>query len=184
MSAFEYISTFLGIILGLAVVHLLGGVSLILDQRVTARLSKIHLVWVLNMFLLIMWVWWSNWQLEQVEAFSRLHYISIVLFSVSLYLMCGLLFPVRGKEVEDFDAQFEMNRSRFFHVGQLLVLASGLKGYVDRVVLGEPHTTERFITLVALAVLFGIGSRTASPRYHWPLALAFLLFVARWISTE
>ena len=34
MSAFEYLSTFMAIILGLAVVHLLGGVSLILDRRV------------------------------------------------------------------------------------------------------------------------------------------------------
>ena len=39
MSAFEYLSVFMSIILGLAVVHLLGGVSLILDQRVTARLN-------------------------------------------------------------------------------------------------------------------------------------------------
>jgi hypothetical protein len=117
VSAFEYLSVFISIILGLAVVHLLGGVSLIIDQRVRARLDAIHLLWVLNMFTLITWVWWGNWQLNDVIAFSPVHYVAMVLFSVVVYLMCGLLFPVRGKEVEDFQEQFEMNRSRFFYLG-------------------------------------------------------------------
>ncbi|MEM9301599.1 MAG: hypothetical protein AAGE01_05780 [Pseudomonadota bacterium] len=184
MSAFEYLSVFLSLIMGLAVVHLLGGISLILDQRVTARLSGIHLTWVANMFLVIMWVWWANWDLEQIDVFSPLHYVSMVLFSVVLYLMCGLLFPVRGKEVEDFHEQFEMNRSRFFVLGLALILAAAIKGYVDRVVLEEPHTTERFIMLTTLAVLFGIAARTSNNRFHWPLAVGFLLLTVRWITTE
>jgi hypothetical protein len=140
VSAFEYLSVFISIILGLAVVHLLGGVSLIIDQRVRARLDAIHLLWVLNMFTLITWVWWGNWQLNDVVAFSSLHYVAMVLFSVVVYLMCGLLFPVRGREVEDFQEQFEMNRSRFFYLGLALAVAAALKGHVDRQVLAEPDT--------------------------------------------
>lgn len=184
MSAFEYISVFLSLIMGLAVVHLLGGVSLILDQRVKARLSGIHLLWVLNMFLLIMWVWWANWELEAIDVFSPWHYAAMVLFSVVLYLMCGLLFPVRGKEVEEFHEQFEMNRKRFFYLGQALLVAAAMKGYVDRVVLDEPHVTERFAGVAVLVALFGIATRTASPRYHWALAVGFLLLTVRWIATE
>jgi hypothetical protein len=184
LSAFEYLSVFVSIILGLAVVHLLGGVSLILDQRVIARLYWVHFAWVVNMFSLITWVWWSNWQLNDVPAFSSIHYLSMVLFCVTLYLMCGLLFPVRGKEVEDFRDQFEMNRSRFFHLGQALVLAAALNGYVDRQVLGEPNTLERSITLVALAVLFGIAARTSSRRFQGALAIGFFLMMVRWIITE
>lgn len=36
MSIFEHYSVFVSIILGLAVVHLLGGISLILDKRTPA----------------------------------------------------------------------------------------------------------------------------------------------------
>jgi len=184
MSAFEYLSVFVSIILGLAVVHLLGGVSLILDQRVTARLYWVHFAWVVNMFSLITWVWWGNWQLNDIPAFSPVHYLAMVLFSVALYLMCGLLFPVRGKEVEDFHEQFEMNRSRFFHLGQALVVAAALKGYVDRQVLAEPDTLERAIALGLLAVLFGVAARTSSRRFHGALALGFFLLTVRWILTE
>ena len=184
MSAFEYFSVFMSIILGLAVVHLLGGVSLILDQRVTARTSWVHLMWVLNMFSLIIWVWWGNWQLHDVESFSPVHYVAMVLFSVVLYLMCGLLFPVKGNEVEDFYEQFEMNRSRFFYLGLALVLAALLKGYVDRQVLAQPDTIERFVLLAVLAVLFGFATRISARSFHFSLALGFFALTLRWIFTE
>jgi hypothetical protein len=184
MSAFEYLSTFMSIILGLAVIHLLAGVSLILDQRVTARLYWVHGFWVLNMFSLITWVWWGNWQLQGIEEFSPVHYLSMVLFSVTLYLMCGLLFPVRGKEIEDFHAQFERNRSRFFYLGEAVVVAAALKGYVDRQVLKEPDTVERLIMLGVLAVLFAIAANTSSRRFHGAFAVAFFTFTVRWILTE
>lgn len=184
MSAFEYLSTFLAIILGLAVVHLLGGISLILDRRVTAKPYWVHFIWVLNMFSVITWVWWGNWQLESIEVFSPVHYLAMVLFSVALYLMCGLLFPVQGKEVEDFRAQFEMNRSRFFYVGLVLLVAAALKGYVDRHALEEPDTLERAIMLIIVSVLFTIGARTGSSRFHGILAVGFFLLMLRWIITE
>jgi len=184
MTAFEYFSGFMSVILGLAVVHLLGGVSLILDQRVRARLYWVHSVWVLNMFSLITWVWWGHWQLHGVESFSPMLYGSMVLFSVTLYLMCGLLFPVRGKEVDDFHAQFEMNRSRFFYLGEALLVAAALKGYVDRLAIEEPDTVERAITLAVLAVLFGVGANTSSRRFHLVFACLFFAFTVRWILTE
>ena len=184
MSAFEYFSVFMSIILGLAVVHLLGGLSLILDQRVKARLYGVHLIWVLNMFSLIIWVWWGNWQLNNIESFSPVHYVSMVLFSVVLYLMCGLLFPVKGREIEDFHQQFELNRSRFFYLGLALVVAALLKGYVDRQVLEEPDTLERLVMLAILALLFGIAARTPARIYQTALAVTFFLFSLRWIFTE
>lgn len=184
MSAFEYLSVFISIILGLAVVHLLGGVSLILDRRVIARLYWVHMVWVANMFSLICWVWWANWQLNDIEAFSVFHYIAMVLFSVVVYLMCGLLFPVKGNEVEDFHEQFEMNRARFFYLAQVMLVAAMLKGYVDRQVLVEPNTLERYVMFVSLALLFGLGSRLRSQAYQGSIAVIFFLLTLRWILTE
>ncbi len=184
MSAFEYVSVFMSIILGLAVVHLLGGVSLILDQRVKAKNDWIHFAWVINLFSLITWVWWGNWQLHDVAAFSPLHYLAMVMFCVALYLMCGLLFPVRGDEVEDFHEQFEMNRSRFFYLGNALLVAAALKGYVDRQVLEEPDTLERAIMLGLLAIAFFTAARTSSRTYQGVLAVAFFALTIRWIVTE
>lgn len=184
MSAFEYMSAFLAIILGLAVIHLLGGISLILDKRIIARLDGIHLMWVFSMFAVIMFVWWANWQLNEIEEFTPLHYVSMVLYSVVLYLMCGLLFPVRGAEVQDFAEQFELNRVQFFCLGEALVVASAIKGHVDRTVLKEPDTMERFALLGVLAVLFAIAAMTRNRAYQWTLSIAFPVLILYWIITE
>jgi len=98
--------------------------------------------------------------------------------------MCGLLFPVKGKEVEDFYEQFEMNRSRFFLLGLALVVAALLKGYVDRQVLEEPDTIERVVMLGILAVLFGIAAKTPQRIYQGALAVIFFALTLRWIFTE
>ncbi|MGD9021334.1 MAG: hypothetical protein PVF46_06015, partial [Lysobacterales bacterium] len=128
--------------------------------------------------------WWANWQLNGVESFSPIHYASMVIFAVVLYLMCGLLFPVRGSEVEDFYEQFEINRARFFYLGEALLVAAVLKGYVDRQVLSEPNTLERSVMLAVLALLFGIASRSRSRTFHGALAVTFFALTLRWIFTE
>jgi hypothetical protein len=108
----------------------------------------------------------------------------MVIFAVVLYLMCGLLFPVRGSEVEDFYEQFEINRARFFYLGEALLVAAVLKGYVDRQVLSEPNTLERSVMLAVLALLFGIASRSRSRTFHGALAVTFFALTLRWIFTE
>jgi len=108
----------------------------------------------------------------------------MVLFSVVVYLMCGLLFPVRGKEVEDFHEQFEMNRSRFFYLGLALAVAALLKGHVDREVLEEPDTIERAIALGIVATLFVIAANTRQRQFHWCVGLLFLALLLRLIFTE
>ena len=116
--------------------------------------------------------------------FSRAHFVSMVLFSVVLYLMCGLLFPIRGSEIEDFHEQFELNRVQFFWLGEALVVAAALKGHVDRAVLGEPDTTSRFAMLVLLAAAFLCATRTSNRTFHGALAIAFSILILYWIATE
>lgn len=45
MTIFEHVPVFISIILGLALVHLLGGVSHLLDARARVKISWAHLLW-------------------------------------------------------------------------------------------------------------------------------------------
>ena len=73
--------------------------------------------------------------------------------------------------------------SRFFYLGQALVVAALLKGYVDRQVLEEPDIMERLIFLASLALLFGIAAGTPARIYQTALAVAFFALTLRWIFT-
>ncbi|MEM7708148.1 MAG: hypothetical protein AAF358_21525 [Pseudomonadota bacterium] len=181
MSIFEHISVFLSIILGLAIVHLLGGLSLILDRRVQARVYWVHLLWVANLLFVSVLVWLGNFVLSDVEVFSVWHFLNLVAYCMVIYLMSGLLFPVRGGEVTDFRAHFEANRVRFFSLGLLFVLTDIVDGLLEHLAIGLPLAPGQFITLGLEFVLFVGGLKTASERYHGAVAVLFCLGSIGWL---
>ncbi|MEM9303861.1 MAG: hypothetical protein AAGE01_17225 [Pseudomonadota bacterium] len=157
MSIFEHVSVFISIILGLGVVHLLGGISLILDTRVRARVYWIHLLWTANLLLLSVLVWLANFVLSPLETFSAPHILNLVAYSMTIYLMCGLLYPVRGGEVTDFREHFHANRVRFYVVGLLFVATDALDGVLERQVTHLDFNPFQYGTLGVWAGCFMIA---------------------------
>lgn len=181
MTIFEHLSVFVSIILGLAVVHLLGGVSLILDQRVKAKLYGVHLAWTANMLLVIVLAWVGNFLLADLQAFNIWHFLNLVLYSMLIYLMSGLLYPVRGGEVTDFREYFHANRARFFGVGLLFVAADALDGVMEARATGIEFNPGQFATLGVFFLLFAVGIRNSSEGYNRAAAAVFFLGLLGWL---
>jgi len=95
---------------------LVSGVVLLLAARVRARWDWIHGVWTTKVFITTMLVWWFNFGLTEVREWTLPFFLNLVAHSVVFYLMSGLLFPVRGAEVEDSRSHFEAKRPRFIMV--------------------------------------------------------------------
>jgi hypothetical protein len=175
MTIFEHLSVFVSIILGLAVVHLLGGVSLILDARIRAAVYWIHLMWTANMLFLIVLVWLGNFVLAPVTVFSAAHFLNLIAYSMVIYLMSGLLYPVHGEEVTDFREHFFANRRRFFSLGVLFVLTDAVDGFLEHRATQVDLNTGQYATLAVWFVLFVIGIRTSGERFHGLAAVVFFL---------
>ena len=175
MSIFEYVSVFISVILGLAVVHLLGGLSLVLDTRVKTRVYWVHLLWTANMLFLTTLVWVGNFVLADVGAFTVWHFLNMVLYSMFIYLMSGLLYPVKGAEVTDFLHHFNDNRKRFYGVGLCLVITDTVDGLLEHRVIGGDLNPGQFATLTVYAILFIVGIVFKSRRFDAFTAVVFLL---------
>lgn len=175
MTIFEHVSVFISIILGLAVVHLLGGVSLILDTRVRTRTYGVHLAWTLNMLFLIVLAWLGNFVLAPVAEFSAVHFFNLLAYSMVIYLMSGLLYPVRGEEVTDFREHFRSNRPRFFGLGMVFVTTDALDGVLEARATGLDLNPFQFAQLAIFFVLFGIGIRNESETFHRAMVVLFFL---------
>ena len=175
MSIFEHVSVFISVILGLAVVHLLGGLLLTLDKRVKSRTYWVHLTWTFNMLFMTALVWIGNFMLAEVAAFSVWHFLNMVLYSMFIYLMSGLLYPVRGSDVTDFMVHFNDNRKRFYAIGLCLVLTDAVDGLLEQKVLGGDLNPGQFITLAVYAVLFIAGLLYNNRRFDGIVALVFLV---------
>ena len=180
MDPYEYLTVFVSVIFGLAVVHLLSGVSLILDTRVRERVDWIHAVWTANVFLTTLLVWWFNFGLTAIQEWTLLHFLDLVAYAVVLYLMSGLLYPVRGAEIIDFRVHFECNRRRFFMVCLAFQTVDLADVALEGQALGFGWDPLRLALIVLFAAAFVIGIRNNNRAFHGALAIAWLLVCVWW----
>lgn len=137
-----------------------------LDARVKTKLYWVHLLWTVNLMLLIALVWFANFALSNATDIGLLHYFVLLGYSVSIYLMCALMFPVKGDEVTDFRLHYFANRVRFCAVGLLFVVTDALDGLIEAATLNLPLNLGQFGTLTVYGVLFLVGMVTTSQRFH------------------
>lgn len=180
MTPYEYLTVFVSLVLGLATVHLLSGVALILDTRLKERVDWIHSVWTANVFATTLLVWWFNFSLTAVEVWTFPHFLTLVAYSAVLYLLTVLLYPVGGTEVVDFREHFEANRTRFFLVLLLFQFVDFANALLERRALGTDWNIPHLVSVVGFAVAFFIAMRTSDRRFHGTLALAWLLVCLAW----
>ncbi len=180
MTPYEYLTVFISVVLGLAVVHLLSGVALLLDPRIRARPDWIHALWTANVLITTVLVWWFNFPLTGILVWTLPFFLNLVAYSVVLYLMSGLLYPVRGSEVIDFKAHFEANRVRFFLVCLAFQVVDFSHAVLERQALGTDWSGIRLTVLALFAIAFVVGARTSNRTYHGVLVLAWLLTCILW----
>lgn len=180
MTIVGHVTVFLSLVLGLAVVHLLSGLSLILDTRVRTRVYWVHLLWTANMLGAVVLVWLSSFVLSPLDELSALHVLTLLAYAIVTYLMSGLLFPVRGEEVVDFREHFAANRSRFFVLGILFVLVDATDGVLEMVSTDAPLAVGQFGTLIVWFVAFAVGLRVRSERYGAAVAVVFSVGLVGW----
>ncbi len=180
MTPYEYLTIFISVVLGLAVVHLLSGVALLLDTRIRARPDWIHVLWTANVLITTVLVWWFNFPLTRILVWTLPFFLNLVAYSVVLYLMSGLLYPVRGSEVIDFKAHFEANRVRFFLVCLAFQVVDFSHAVLERQALGTDWSGIRLTVLALFAIAFVVGARTSNRTYHGVLVLAWLLTCILW----
>ena len=180
MTPFEYLTVFVSVILGLAVVHLLGGVSLLLDAREHERRDWIHEVWTANVFVTTVLVWWFNFQLTGIEAWTLPYFLNLVAYSVVLYLLAGLLYPVRGADVIDFRAHFEANRPRFFTVLLAFQVVDFIDSLLERSALDLDWVPLHSASLIVFSIAFIVAIRVSNRTFQGGLAIAWLLTCLFW----
>ncbi|MEQ9299798.1 MAG: hypothetical protein RIF33_14590 [Cyclobacteriaceae bacterium] len=158
MSIFEHVSVFLCIILGLAVVHLIGGLAMILDAHTKARLYWIHIAWTVCMLFIVILVWLGSFVLSPLSQIGALHFLNLLAYAMVTSLMSGLLFPVGGGKVEDYRQHFEANKVRLYYLGIIFVIVDGVDGVLEHYNAGIEWDIGQYGTLAIwfLALLSGL----------------------------
>ena len=140
MSQFEYVMVLISIIVGLAVAHILLGISGIVDRvmghKEPLELSLAHATWLASVFgwLILFW-WWEYRFSTRVEEWTVGLYFFLVFYAVILFLLATTLAPRTWDGVHSLKHYFLERRAFFYGLymfANAIDLVDGwLKGGLD-----------------------------------------------------
>ena len=180
MNQFEYISVLLSIIVGLGIVHLLTGISRLIQRPRELRVYWVHLVWVAYQFLQLVFFWWWEFQFNEIPSWTFPLYFFLVLYATAQYLPSVVLFPYDLPSGFDFRSYYYERRKWFFGLW-ILTLCMDL---VDTYAKGPDHVAalgvEYPIRLVAYISAFIVASFWSNPYFHAVFAVLATSYQFLW----
>lgn len=114
--AFIFIITLAAVINALGIVRLLGAFAEYLrnQQRIEVNKYWVLELWMLFQFLMHIVLWWSLWNMRDVETFNFGKYLYLLAGPVFLYLGTSLLVPDLIEKRIDLRAHYFSVRAVFF----------------------------------------------------------------------
>jgi hypothetical protein len=175
MGMFEYVVVLTGVVIGLALTHLMQGVAKIIEQPDRVRMWWVHLGWIGYMFVNAIFWWWWEFRLRLIPSWTFQLYAFVLVYAFLIYLICAVLVPSDAAATRSYKDYFIARRRWFF--GMLIAwLAIDL---VDTLVKGWAHFASLGIEYpiaqagLALACLVGF----VSPRERVQIAVLLLVIV-------
>jgi len=176
VSIFEYISVLSSIIIGLGIAQILRGVVEIIHHPEDGKPYLIHLGWVASTLMLSIVWWWFQFNLAEVDQWSVGSYIFLIAYSLTVYLMCAVLFPSRIASFGDYKEFFYSKKHWFFGLFILQnvvdIVDTLIKGGVDRILSFGP---EYWINSPLQIILAGVAISTRNEKFHAVFAIATIL---------
>ncbi|MEJ0061180.1 MAG: hypothetical protein WDM79_17125 [Terricaulis sp.] len=110
MNAFEFLFTFYGLLLGLALIEVVSGFSRALDARRQRPLGLILPLLAGVMIMDIVTQWGSAWRDFRDVEFSFRYLVAAVFMTLAYYFSATQLFPRDGSDVASLDEHFFKHR--------------------------------------------------------------------------
>ncbi len=177
MSEFEYIAVLVSLVLGLGLANILTGLGRMINRRNEFEIDKIHFVWSLALFVVLVLNWWVFFQNKDWNDWSFEYFLAIIIWAVIFYLMTVVLFPNDNDGERDYGKIFVLNRSWFLG----LFIASNLMDIVLTALRGQLFNPPFYLPFVLHFVVLGvIGLFVRSPKYHIGFASYILIVSLTW----
>lgn len=179
---FAYLGVLISIIMGLAITHLLVGISKVVQKRSTVRVSWAQVLWTASLLVYVLAIWWGMFWWNDLAAWRVHEFLFITLYAIALFMLAAMLYP--WDMADDFDgpAYFDSNRVWFFSMYAAAwiidVPETLLKAGSD--LRGVPQSYAVFVGLKLLIAATGMKAR--SRRIQRVLPVADLVFNVSYLS--
>jgi hypothetical protein len=182
ISAFEYVTVFISIILGLGVTQILTGIADLVHQNNRVKVYWPHLLWIFLVLIMHVHEWWVTFELRSLEKWRLALFLFVLLYPVTLFILARLLFPFGFTEGPiDLKKFYYENYRRIFLFGSILALLSILDNLLLRDYAAQDIAAQStvLILLSMMAIL-----KNSRPWLHKTIPICMLLFLIGSIAFE
>jgi len=182
MSAFEYVTVLISVVLSLGIAQILLGVAGMIKQFDRVTLYWPHLLWVLFVLLLHIQEWWVTYELKNFTPWRLPSFLFIMIYPINLFVLAKLLFPERFhiKPVNLKNFYFKNYRKIF-----TLLVFSGLLSILYNLFILSLPVREQVLQLLLIIVISGVAIRKYTPEWvHRLLSVIVMLSMVGSIIIE
>jgi hypothetical protein len=175
ISAFEYVSVFISIILGLGVTQILTGIADLVHQNDRVKIYWPHLLWILLVLVLHVQEWWVTFELRNLEKWRLPLFLFVLLYPVILFILARLLFPFGFNEgTIDLKKFYFENYRRIFLFGAILAFLS----IIDNLLLRD-YAAQDIMAQSTVLILLSLMAiiKNSNAWLHKSVAVFMLLFL-------
>ena len=178
---FPHVRIVMGMVVGLGITRLLMGVAGLVQHPGRAKISTLHLLWALSILIELIFFWWWEFALFEVDDWTVGLFFFIILYAVTLFMLAALLFPDSLAEYDGYEDFFLKRRHWFFS----LFAATFVLDIIDTVIKGPNHWLEfgwpYYVQVPVGLALSAVAIWTPNRRYHLSLVSLHLLFQGAWL---
>ncbi|SEQ03936.1 hypothetical protein SAMN05428969_1660 [Devosia sp. YR412] len=179
---FPHVRIVMGMIVGLGITRLLMTVAGMIQHPQRAKLSSLHLLWIVSILVELVLFWWWEFALYKLEHWTFAITLFLIVYAVTLFLLAALLSPDNIAEYDGYEDFFLKRRRWFFG----LFAATFFLDAIDTLIKGGTYW-QRFGWDYFIQVPFGlviciIAIRSSDRRIQLAAVMVHLAYQAYWIS--
>jgi len=177
MTAFDYLTVLISIVLGLAIANVLARLAGAITARERVDFYWPPVAWAIWLFFIAAQHWWAQWGLRHTQQWSFGVFWLQLLTPVDLFLLSALVLPERAQDERlDLGEWYFRNRRWFFAVMFFLPALSIAEEIARSGRVASPLNLGFLLLFEAvIAVAYVLPSRRAQ---EWITAQAMLMTVA------
>ena len=102
MSAFEYVTVLISIVISLGITQILTGEASLVKRMHKVQFYWPHILWIIFVLLLHIQEWWVTYELRVYIPWRLPVFLFIMIYPINLFLLSRLLFPdkFKGKVID------------------------------------------------------------------------------------
>lgn len=181
ISAFEYVTVLISIILGLGIAQILTAIADLIHQSNRVKIYWPHVLWVLIVLILHVQEWWIIYDLKNYAPWRLPTFLFVMLYPIILFVLARLLFPFGIQEgMIDLKVFYQENYRKIF----LFSICLALLAIVDSLLIRGDSLQSQLLKLI-VPFIFSVLYFKKSPEWvHKLVPVCFLILLVITIAVE